>query len=94
MAEYLDSFRNKIKENQDKYSFEDTPYGSFDEWNNRVDRALDALRNSEWNDDDKNALNALGINHREWFKTGADELVQLNDGSTMTRAEFNALEDK
>ena len=94
MAEQLASFRDKISADKDKYSFEDTPYGSFDEWNNRVERALKALGNSEWNDDDKNALDALGINYDEWFKTGADEPVTLADGSTMTRAEFNALEDK
>ena len=97
MSNQLQNYLNKIESEKDKYSFEDTPYGSFDEWKKRATRAIAALNNSKWNDEDKASLNALGIDYNEWFNTGADEMVPVNiDGTVkqMTRAEYNALEDK
>lgn len=95
MAEYLSKYRDYLKEKQNDYDFSTGPYDSFDNWSSRVDAAISALNNQEWNQQDKDTLNSLGLDYRSWFDTGADTPVKWTDSNGQehvdTRANYNAL---
>ena len=93
LATYLQQYRDQLK--KDDYDFENSPYGSYEEFNNRLNTAVKALQNPEWNQEDKDALNRLGLNREVWLSTGENAPVQYTDGEgnvhTITRAQYNAL---
>lgn len=96
LAEYLKGYRDKLEQEQDKWDFSKGPYGSYEEFNNRINAAVEALKNPEWNSDDIDALNRLGLDREAWLSNGENVLVPLTDQNgnvvkNVTRAEYNAL---
>lgn len=96
LAEYLKGYRDKIEKEQDKWDFSKGPYGSYEEFNNRINKAIETLNNSEWNQDDIDALNRLGLDREAWLSNGENVLVPLTDQNgnvikNVTRAEYNTL---
>ena len=93
LANFLQSYRDQFK--KDDYNFEESPYGSYEEFNNRLEAAVKALKNPEWNQEDKDALNRLGLNREVWLATGANAPVEITDSKgnkkTITREQYNAL---
>lgn len=93
LANFLQSYRDQFK--KDDYNFEESPYGSYEEFNNRLEAAVKALKNPEWNQEDKDALNRLGLNREVWLATGANAPVEITDSEgnkkTITREQYNAL---
>jgi len=67
----LQNYANKLELNKDKYNFEDSPFGSLEEFKNRVDAAKRALiETPDDTEDDFKTLNALGLNTYNWFDNG------------------------
>lgn len=98
LAKYLGLYRDKIKLEQDKYDFTTGPYGSYDEFNSRIERAIAALNNPEWNQEDIDSLNKLGLDREAWLATGANTPVIITDAEgnqkTITREEYNKLQEE
>lgn len=97
LADYLKQYRDELEKNQDKWDFSKGPYGSYDEFNNRINKAIEALNNPVWNQDDIDALNKLGLDREAWLSTGENDMVTVtdSDGSNprqMTKAQFNTLQ--
>ena len=86
LAQMLEQYGNTLEEG--KYNFENTPFKDLNDLKTRIAEAAKALRDGTWDNNDVDALNKLGINPSQYFSTGADEEIQLQDGTTMTRQEY------
>ena len=92
----LERYAQNLEQNKDKYNFEGSPFGSLDEFKNRIAAARKALiETPDDTDDDFKALNALGLNASEWFNNGSGDpsgqYIKLADGTQrqLSYAELN-----
>lgn len=83
LADMLEGYAASLKEGE--HNFEGSPFKDLNDFKSKVALAVAALRSSDPNDD-KDALNRIGLNINDYLSTGADELVQVGDRQ-MTRAE-------
>jgi len=87
MAKQLAAYKQYVNDHANEYNFEGTPYNSLEEWNTRADRAIAALNNTEWNQEDRDSLNALGLNYNDWFNDSGEDSVSVQ-GVSMTRNQY------
>lgn len=92
----LERYAQNLEQNKDKYNFEGSPFGSLDEFKNRIAAARKALiETPDDTDDDFKALNALGLDASEWFNNGSGDpsgqYIKLADGTQrqLSYAELN-----
>ena len=86
LADLLEGYSNTLQDG--KYNFENTAYTDLNDLKSRISTAVQALRDGTWDQNDVDALNRLGINPETYLSTGANEQVQLQDGTTMTRQQY------
>lgn len=89
LAEQLRSFGEHVSKNPDKFNFEGSAYDNLDDFLNRINNAATSLETKGYDRNDINALNQLGLNPSNYFYTGADRIVTLDDGTQMTLQEYN-----
>ena len=82
LAELLQSYSDSLEEG--KYNFENSPFKDLNDLKSRIGNAISALKTEDLSDDVP-ALNAIGINPKDWFYNGA------NDSSGKTDANGNPL---
>ena len=71
LAELLESYKTKLGDGS-KYKFEGSPYSDINDFNTKIDRAIAALRTDSI-DDDREALQAIGLNQATWFNNGSGD---------------------
>ena len=81
-AEALSKYLNSLSINEEDYDFEKSPYGSYQEYTNRLRNAIEALKTP---DTAKNSLYALGLDYDEWLSDGSKTVVGTDeDGKPIT----------
>lgn len=82
LASQLEKYRDSLSE--EKYNFKDSPFGSLNEFKNRLNLAISALQSSD-ETDDKEALQRIGIRESDWFNNGlgdpSGKTFKLEDGT-------------
>lgn len=81
LADLLQSYLNDFDET--KYNFEGSPYKNADDFRTRMNSAITALRTPDL-DDDKPALQVIGLNDADWFNNGLNDLT----GKTLNGTEL------
>lgn len=76
LASYLKAYRDTVTE--DKYSFEGSPYENLQDFQTRIDKAIESLSNP---DNANESLSQLGLRAYDWLNNG------LNDPTTYTNPE-------
>lgn len=71
LAELLESYKTKLGDGS-KYKFEGSPYSDINDFNTKIDRAIAALKTDSI-DDDREALQAIGLNQATWFNNGSGD---------------------
>lgn len=87
LAQVLEGYSNSLEEG--KYNFEGTAFKDLNDLKTRLNAAATALRSGVMDQNVINSLNMAGINWREYLHDGSEETVTLQDGTTMTRGEYN-----
>lgn len=70
LADMLQSYSDSLEEG--KYNFEGTPFKDLSDFKSRVGNAITALRSEDPNDD-KEALNRIGLNYNDYFYNGGND---------------------
>lgn len=89
LSDYLKAYSNSLEEG--KYNFEGSPFKDLTDLKTRINNAITKLDDGTWNQDDTDALNAIGLRSSDWFNNGSGDPVTLN-GTTTTYgqlAEYN-----
>lgn len=81
LAEVLKSYADSLDDN--KYDFTDSPFKDLNDFKSRINGAITAL-NTENPDDDKDALNSLGLNFDDWFNNGSGDYTVDSEGNKVT----------
>lgn len=79
LAQQLKSYRDSFK--AEDYDFEGSPFSSADDFKSRLTDAIVALESPN-PDDDREALNKLGLRFDDYLKTGLDSEATTTDGRT------------
>lgn len=79
LAQQLRSYKDSFK--AEDYDFEGSPFANADDFKSRLDEAIKALE-SPSPDDDREALNKLGLRFDDYLKTGLDSEATTTDGRT------------
>lgn len=83
LEKYRDSFKG------DEYKYETGPFASADDVKSRLNDAISALNNPEWNEDDINSLNRLGLNWRDYFNNGLNDIYGVDEkGNKITYEQY------
>ena len=85
MIKILEGYRDSIEDN--KYSFEDTPFKDINDFRTRINNAITALGTNDEKDDIE-AFNKLGLNSRQWFSNGLGDY----SGETYTDENGNVVQ--
>ena len=89
LAELLESYKTKVVGDGSKFNFEGSSYDDVNDFNTKIDTAIAALRTPEI-EDDRGALQAIGLNQADWFNNGSGDpsgtVITLSDG---TQRELN-----
>ena len=90
LSDYLKAYSSSLEEG--KYNFEGSPFKDLTDLKTRINNAITKLDDGTWNQDDADALNAIGLRSSDWFNNGSGDPVTLEDGTTTTYgqlAEYN-----
>lgn len=71
LAELLESYKTKLGDGS-KYKFEGSPYSDINDFTAKIDKAIAALKTDSI-DDDREALQAIGLNQATWFNNGSGD---------------------
>lgn len=80
LASYLQSYRDSLKDSN--FDFKDSPFSSKEDLITRLDSAIAALKTTDNTQDDTDALNALGLDARDWFNNGSGDIYVDENGNT------------
>ena len=86
LSKYLQSYASKI--NKDDYDFTDSPFGSYEEFQNRINNAVRALGTKDNINDDIEELNKLGIRYKDWFNNGTGDPYTGDSNFTGTYGQY------
>ena len=86
MIKILEGYRDSIEDN--KYSFENTPFEDINDFRTRINNAITALGTDDNEKDDIEAFNKLGLNSRQWFSNGLGDY----SGETYTDENGNVVQ--
>ena len=93
MAKQLEIYKRDL-EGKD-YNFEGTSFKDKQDALTKLQKAIDALRNTPNDEsDDLPAFSALGLNYRNFFSNGGNEELILEDGRKTTYQEYNQAQKK
>lgn len=92
LANMLRSYRDSLKENN--YNFEGSPFSNLEDLKQRITVAADLLDSKPLDQETINALNSIGIDHRIYFDDGSQDIMQLPNGNTITREQYNQLQQQ
>ena len=90
LSDYLKAYSSSLEEG--KYNFEGSPFKDLTDLKTRINNAITKLDDGTWNQDDADALNAIGLRSSDWFNNGSGDPVTLENGTTTTYgqlAEYN-----
>ena len=90
LSDYLKAYSSSLKEG--KYNFEGSPFKNLTDLKTRINNAITKLDDGTWNQDDADALNAIGLRSSDWFNNGSGDPITLKNGKTTTYgqlAEYN-----
>ena len=76
LAEMLEGYSNSLDES--KLNFENSPFKDLNDFKSRLNNAITALR-TETPDDDKDALNQIGLRSSDYFNNGGDDQFTKGD---------------
>ena len=94
MAKQLDLYRQELANGKD-YNFEGTSFKNKQDALTKLQKAIDALRNTPNDEsDDLPAFSALGLNYRNFFSNGGNEELILEDGTKTTYSQYNQAQKK
>lgn len=92
LADALELYRDSLVEND--YDFTNSPFKSFDNLKQSLTNAINSLRdtpdNISFDSNDRNALNELGLNWRQYLSDGGDDQIRYQ-GQVMTYNDLNGL---
>lgn len=71
LAELLESYKTKLGDGS-KYKFEGSPYSDINDFTAKIDKAIASLKTDSI-DDDREALQAIGLNQATWFNNGSGD---------------------
>lgn len=84
LAKYLRMYSDSLK---DEYNWEGSPFSDLNDLKTRINNAILALESEDPNDD-KGALNKIGLRAKDYLSTGADDIIQDSEGNQMTRQQY------
>ena len=76
LAEMLEGYSNSLDET--KLNFENSPFKDLNDFKSRLNNAITALR-TKTPDDDKDALNQIGLRSSDYFNNGGDDQFTKGD---------------
>lgn len=89
LANMLKSYRDSLKEGD--FNFEGSPFANLEDLKQRITTAATLLETKPLDQETINALNSIGIDHRIYFDDGSQDIMQLPNGNTLTREQYNQL---
>lgn len=87
LASVLEGYMNSLEDN--KYSFEGSPYGSLEELKGKLSNAITSLRSGVFDQNTKDALNQIGLDWRIYFNDGSGDVAGVDsEGNQYTYAQL------
>ena len=90
LAQQLELYRDSLEEG--KYSFEGSPFENLEDFKNRINNAVAALRTPDPKDD-LDALNKIGLKYRDFLYDGLDDTWGNYKGTPVSYAQYNKLQE-
>ena len=85
LSDYLKAYSNSLEEG--KYNFEGSPFKDLTDLKTRINNAITKLDDGTWNQDDTDALNAIGLRSSDWFNNGSGDTF-IVDGNEYTYGNY------
>lgn len=81
LSDYLKAYSDSLEEG--KYNFEGSPFKDLNDLKTKINTAITKLNDGTWNQDDTDALNAIGLRSSDWFNNGSGDTtkIRLEDGT-------------
>ena len=89
LAGLLKSYRKELGDGS-KYNFEGSPYKDITDFDSRLNKAITALETYDNPNDDREALQAIGLNSADWLNDGSGDTTTYN-GQQVTYGQLNQL---
>ena len=86
LANMLQTYSDSLDES--KLNFEGSPFKDLNDFKTRINTAITKLNDGTWNQDDTDALNAIGLRASDWFNNGSGDIA---DEEGHTYAQLAAL---
>lgn len=86
LADMLEGYSNSLKE--EELNFEGSPFTDLNDFRTRVNTAITQLRNGTWDQNDVDALNAIGLDSRNYFNNGSGDIFTADDGQQYTYGDY------
>ena len=86
LSDYLKAYSNSLEEG--KYNFEGSPFKNLTDLKTRINNAITKLDDGTWNQDDADALNAIGLRSSDWFNNGSGDTFIADDGKEYTYGNY------
>ena len=71
LSDYLKNYSDSLEEG--KYNFEGSPFKNLTDLKTKINTAITKLNDGTWNQDDTDALNAIGLRSSDWFNNGSED---------------------
>ena len=87
LADMLQSYSDSLEEG--KYSFEGSPFKNLSDLKGRISTAIQSLRDGTWDQNDVDSLNSIGLNWRNYFYNGENDIAEQDaEGNQYTYAQL------
>ena len=86
LADLLEGYSNSLK--PEDMNFESTPFKDINDLKGRFSNAVNQLRDGTFDQNDKEALNQLGLDWKKYLSDGSDDQITLEDGTVTTRGAY------
>lgn len=87
LADMLEGYSNSLEDG--KYNFEGTAFKNTADLKGRIANAVTQLRNGTWDQNDKDALNQIGLDWRRYFNDGSGDTAAVDaNGNPISYAQL------
>ena len=89
LADMLEGYSNSLEDG--KYNFEGTAFKDLADLKGRIANAVTQLKNGTWDQNDKDALNQIGLDWRRYFNDGSGDTAAVDaNGNPISYAQLAA----
>lgn len=89
LADMLEGYSNSLEDG--KYNFEGTAFKDLSDLKGRIANAVTQLKNGTWDQNDKDALNQIGLDWRRYFNDGSGDTATIDaNGNPISYAQLAA----